>query len=275
MRKNFFWVALTAIARLFLLMTMAHAKAAHEPYSPEYDTSGNITEAEDFLPKIVGYDLSVVLAKSSPGQVGFIGNDGQRFYIHFISADKTKDDPYTYIIVGRTRVKNNICDFDGRITIRKAGIYKKVPADDEFPDFRQGFIGADVELFEVNGQKGSGKIKGILHSYIAIDQKGKLVYDDLRDNPNNLFSGTWTSYKTRAAKVCNFGHWRFPHTGLPEGVWLDQGVTQFLPKDEYIEKGWQSYAGCYRSYQAAGDARSPDKAREEACREEEKQWWLN
>ena len=31
MRKNFFWVALTAIAMLFLLMTMAHAKAAHEP----------------------------------------------------------------------------------------------------------------------------------------------------------------------------------------------------------------------------------------------------
>ena len=36
MRKNFFWVALTAIAMLFLLMTMAHAKAAHELTGPGF-----------------------------------------------------------------------------------------------------------------------------------------------------------------------------------------------------------------------------------------------
>ena len=272
MRKFFLRTVQTAAIVLLFLVPAAYAKTTGDPYIPEYDTSGNPTKAEDIFTRIAGYDLSAVFAHPT-GYLGFIGNDGQRFYIHFSEVRKSSENPYEYRVTGKTKVKNNICSFTGSLTIVKGGVYRKNKADDEFPEFQQGFVGVDVELFETQGQPGSGAIRGILQSYITIDRKNRLGYDGLRESPNNLFAGTWTSYKTGASKICNFGHWRFPHTGLPEGIWLDQGVAQFFPKDEYIEKGWQSYAACFGGYQSPGDTRTRAQAREDACREEEEQWW--
>ncbi|MDL2216100.1 hypothetical protein LJB81_00035 [Desulfovibrio sp. OttesenSCG-928-M14] len=270
-------LAIAIFAFLIPLFGATKGLAATDPYIPAYDSCGQETVATDFYADIARHDLATVFLTRPGEYLGFIGNDGQRFYIYFAEALKTDDDPHTYIVAGKTRVKNNICDFDGRITIRKAGIYKKDPANDDFPKFRQGFIGADVSLFEVDVQKGSGKIQGVVQSYIAIDQQGTLTYDALTEGAdgfeNNQFAGTWTSYKTGATKVCNFGHSRFPHTGLPKGVRLDKGVGQFLPEDTYIKNGWLSYAECLGSYQVPGDKRAPEEVQDAACRKEKERWW--
>lgn len=253
--------------------------AAKDPYTPPYDTMGNETPIGDIYANMANFDLSPIFVHPA-ALLGVIGDDGQRFYIHFTAAGQTPTDPYTYIVGGKTRVKNNICDFEGTVKILQAGLYQKGPKSVDFPNTPQGFIGAKVELEETGSASGLGKIRGVLQTYIKFGmQNGKntVHYDDLMEGAdgyyNFQFTGTWTSNKTGASKVCNFGHDRIPLAGLPEDLRLDKGTGMFLPEDAVITKGWQSYAGCYAAWQAKDDARPPEEAKQAACREEQRAWW--
>ena len=57
-----------------------------------------------------------------PEPIGFIGNDYQRFYIHFSSVIKNKKNPYQYDVRGKTKVKNTRHAFKGTITIYSEGM---------------------------------------------------------------------------------------------------------------------------------------------------------
>jgi hypothetical protein len=84
-----------------------------------------------------------------------------------------------------------------------------------------------------------------------------LVADGYR---NNQWQGTWRSYKTGAAKVCNWGDWRIPESGG-----LDTGAGEFIPADEYLGNGWQSYRDQFDR---------DESVRAKALREERPGWWL-
>jgi hypothetical protein len=43
--------------------------------------------------------------------LGFIGDNFQRINIRFISVIQNPDNKYEYLVYGKTRVKDNICDF--------------------------------------------------------------------------------------------------------------------------------------------------------------------
>jgi len=230
----------------------------------------------DFLDQIKTYDLSIVLSPDSistedktdgkgkikrPEILGFIGDDYQRFFIHFISIFKSPSNPNEYLVKGKTKVKESTCSFKGKIRIREAFIYKI----GDFPTYKQGIVTCDVMLFEDKKQPSTGFIKGILKSEFLIDNKGKVRYHALMFDgdsfSNNQFFGKWTSYKTNISKKCNWGDYR-----IPSSYDLDQGVGEFIVNDKYLKNGWENYRLAWGTYPETVEVK-------QARKEEDEEWW--
>ncbi len=228
------------------------------------------TSTIDFYDDIKHYDVSTIFMADSivvenkeqakrkfkrPEPLGFIGDNHQRFFIHFISATRKTDKPNEYLIKGKTKVKENICDFEGTIKIISARLYK----NGEAPKYKQGYAICAVSFFENKEQQSSGFIEGKLTTRFIIDNRQVFRYDNLYtgdDFSNNECEAVWTSYKTNTEKICNWGDFRIPKSGD-----LDTGAAQFSPDDKYSQFGWQNYRDAY-FYE-----------KEQARQEEEKQWW--
>lgn len=230
----------------------------------------------DFYAQIKNYDLSIIMNPVSflteeneedkekiirAEILGFIGDDYQRFFIHFVSIIQNPTNPYQYLVYGKTKVKDKICSFQGTITIRKARTYK----NGDIPTYKQGFAASDVILYEDKKQSSTGFIKGSLTSYFIIDNKGLFRYDGLSfaadGFSNNQFIGSWTSYKTNISKKCNWGDYRIPDCGD-----LDTGAGEFSVNDKYLKHGWENFSLAY-SY--LNDKPEVQKARQK----ENIPWW--
>lgn len=171
-----------------------------------------------------------------PEPLGYIDTNYTRFYIHYSAATKNNVNPNEYEVIGRTRVKDNICDFKGAITVRKSRLYPS--AEDE--GIKEGYAICDVIIYEDSSQTGSGFIRGNMTTYFYLNKNGQPKYNSLMfiadGFSNNECVGTWTSYKTGKAKKCNWGDFRIPDSGD-----LDIGAGEFSPADKYLANGWQSY----------------------------------
>ena len=193
-----------------------------------------------------------------PEPLGIIGNDYQRFYIHYTSVVKDAVNPCLYIVKGKTRVKNNICSFKGTIAVLSAKRF-----NESYIGYKQGKVVCDVHLYEDSSSRGSGYIKGKLTTQFCINKKGQMLYDALDSNAdgyfNNQFDGTWTSYKTGVSKMCNWGDYR-----IPDSKGLDGGAGEFIVNEKYKNNGWQNYV----------NMNSQDKAvAKKAVDEENRKWW--
>lgn len=78
---------------------------------------------------------------------GILGNDFRRIEVYFYP-DAVKSDSVTYSVRGRTKVKNNVCDFSGEVKIKK--IYHVFERDADSPDYYK--IIADYSLKEDSTQ---------------------------------------------------------------------------------------------------------------------------
>jgi len=236
------------------------------------------TTTIDFHDKFKIYDLSTILmadsisteeqkefnAKSEtykrPEILGFIGDNYQRFEIHFISIIQNPTNQYEYLAYGKTRVKGTVCTFQGTITVRQARVYNSC----EISTYQQGFAICDIELYDDKKQSSTGFIKGKLTSNFLINPKGYFKYDALILGAdaywNNQVVGTRTSYKTNISKKCNWGDFRIPDCGD-----LDMGAGFFSPWDEYIKNGWESYR------LSLSVPKTPEE--EKAVKMEAYQWW--
>ena len=168
----------------------------------------------DFFKEISQYDMSLVWTADKYYGVwlegeewvgrgflfGFIGDDYQRFYIHVISAIKIPGKEHEYQLYGKTRVKNNICEFQGIATIVDA----KVTRSDVVRGYYSGYALSDIVLYEDNKQLSTGVIRGKMTSYFMLNSKGFFGYNGLHYISDNFtinhFKGTWTSYKTGQSK---------------------------------------------------------------------------
>jgi hypothetical protein len=219
--------------------------------------------------KFLKYDFSKLWTKTDNSIVyGFIGNNYQRIRVKIISADKDIIHNDTYLIRGKTMVKNNICDFQGTIQITNVTLYQKMHwgVDNEYKDKgikKEGVLKAKYYYAEDSTQNHTGVFQGTLTSYWYIDKNGQLKYDDIEDYSdgyrNNQYIGTWTSYKNHQKKVCNWGDYRIPQSGD-----LDAGAGEFSPSDKYLQFGWQSVRDAYWGLK-------PDSI---ARKIEEKKWWI-
>jgi hypothetical protein len=190
-----------------------------------------------------------------PEPLGFIGNDYERFYIHYTSVKKDLSSPYKYLVTGKTRVKNSICSFTGTITVVKVESYES-----HQEGYSVGFITCKVNLKEDVKEPESGFIKGILSTDFCIDKKSKVYYntiDAVADGfSNNQCEATWTSYKTHRIKKCNWGDYRIPNSGD-----LDEGTGEFIVREKYKKNGWLNYANMYNR-------------NKKFLKEENRKWWL-
>ncbi len=232
---------------------------------------GQNTTNRDFTEEIKKYDISNLWTLDKfqiendtetverPEPLGYIGNNFQRFQIHFISVIKNADNKLQYFVYGKTKVKENICRFQGTITIIKAELYK----DEEFPTLWQGVVRGEYVFYENPHHAGSGVLRGKFQTDFYINEKGEIKYNGLMaiadGFSNNQFEGTWTSYKTGVSKKCNWGDFR-----IPDSQKLDIGAGEFAPADEYLKNGWQNYI------QAWGDNPEAIKAR----KKENEKWWI-
>jgi hypothetical protein len=209
------------------------------------------TTTTDFFDQIRTYDLSTILIADSilteereNGKeklkraeiLGFIGDNYQRFFIHFVSVIKNPTDPHEYFAFGKTMVNETICLFHGNIKIIQSKICESV----DIPTYKQGVATCDVILYENKNQTSTGFFKGKLTSNFIIDNKGQFRYDALMfiadGFSNNQFVGSWTNYKTNASKKCHWGDYRIPDCGD-----FDIGAGEFSANQKYAKNGWVSY----------------------------------
>lgn len=200
------------------------------------------------------------IEKTQP--LGYIGENYQRFYIHFSSAIKNPANPKQYIIYGKTRVKQNICDFQGTLEIEDA----KTFFDLDFKDIQQGILSGTYQFFENPKQKGTGVLKGTFTAFFYLDSSGNIQYNALYFSAgafaNLLFKGTWTSFKSRKSKTCNWGDYRIPNSGD-----LDLGAGEFGVNSDYSNYGWENYIHAYQN--------TMDKERtRKALERENEAWWI-
>lgn len=237
------------------------------------ETFAQEAASTDFFDKIKTYDLSTILAADSivaeeegvkfkqSEILGFIGDDYQRFFIHFVSVIQNPTNPYEYLVFGKTKVKENICSFQGTITVKQSRIYEA----SDIPAYRQGFANCEVILYEDKKQPSTGSIKGTLKSQFLIDNKGQFRYDAIAFGAdgfsNNQFMGSWTSYKTKKSKKCHWGDYRIPESGD-----LDIGAAQFSVDSRYLKNGWENYKLAWGTYSEIPEV---IKAR----KKEDEQWW--
>ena len=97
----------------------------------------NIDLSRVFYPDSIISDYNEKLKRQE--SLGFIGNNYQRFEIHISSMIKSKADSFIYDISGKTRVKNNICEFIGTIKIISAEYNTSLPLmkDIGFPNINK------------------------------------------------------------------------------------------------------------------------------------------
>lgn len=235
---------------------------------------GQQLKTTDFLTEITKHDISylwtlskfqaeddtITVERQDP--IGYIGENFQRFYIHIISAIQNPTNKLEYLIYGKTRVKSNVCSFQGKINIINSQIYNSI----ELPGIKQGYITGNYMFFEDSKMKGSGLLSGKFTTNFYFDKKGILKYDAIMfmadGYENNQFEGSWMSYKNNDKKNCCWGDYR-----IPNSRGLDCGTGEFMVNEEFIKNGWQTYVLTDSQKPGSDDVKK-------AIKEEERKWWL-
>ncbi|MDR1691566.1 MAG: hypothetical protein LBR35_01885 [Rickettsiales bacterium] len=187
----------------------------------------------------LNYDFSPIFLNQKP-YIAYIGDNYQKMDIQIDSAQKQGNKEY--FIKGKTKVKNNECDFEGILKIND--IYQwdelELGEDGMYKDTikNQGSLKGNYTFNENPKRKGCGVFKGEFVSVWYQDYDNNIVYFDLGvsdSSSNNLFLGTWEEYETENKKVAAWGQLRVPD---PKEE-LDTGAGEFSVNCKYIKNGWK------------------------------------
>ena len=226
-----------------------------------------ITTSAQNINNLKAYDLSKLWCASKmqvidgdvqetdfPEPIGFISKNYQRFYIHYTSVVKDRTNPNTYLVRGKTKVKNDICSFTGTITVVSVK-----PHQSRLKNYKEGVISALIYLKEDAKQTESGFIKGNMISNFCLYKNNEIFYntiDMVNDSfRNNQCVAIWTNYQTGETKKCNWGDFRVPDSGD-----LDTGEGEFYANKKYVNNGWMNYLN-FDNYKLF-------------MKEENRKWWL-
>lgn len=173
---------------------------------------------------------------------GIMGEENQRILIKILTAVKSPDNPREYIIQGKSKVKDNVCAFNRKITIQKINESKRIHfgPDNEFKNRAktQGLLIAKYEFFEQKNQRLSGVFSGILRTKWYLDKNNRMTYDDINFQSdgyfNNSFVGIWKMYDSKLVKKCNWADYRVPNSNCD----FDIGAGDFSISKKYRENGW-------------------------------------
>ncbi|SHE69073.1 hypothetical protein [Pedobacter caeni] len=209
----------------------------------------DIMNNEELIPanrieQFITYNFSNLWLKTDNDLIyGIIGDEHQRILIKILKVTQHPDHPEEYLIKGKSSVKGNVCDFNGKITIQEIRESKRTHfgVDNEFKDKginTQGLLTAKYEFLEDKSQKHPGTFYGILKTKWYLDKNDKMVYDDINIASdgyfNNAFVGKWKSYQSKAGKRCNWADYRVPDSNCD----FDIGTGEFNVSEKYFKNGW-------------------------------------
>lgn len=227
----------------------------------------DVLNKENVSDNYLNKDFSTLWSQTEHYKVlGMIGTNHQRIRIAFTTITKNQNTKFQYAVRGKSKVKNNICDFSGVISIDSILEVHTMHfgIDNLFEDsaiVAQGVLFATYEFKESTSQNHSGVFNGQLITKWYINAKGELKYDNIQAMTdrymNNAYIGTWTPYGSNQSKVCNWADYRIPNTA-PD---FDCGAGEFSPCVKYYERGWEQYQKAW----LMGD--------EKAKKEEQAEWW--
>lgn len=221
--------------------------------------------------KYAQYDYSGLwTATNNINVYGIIGEDHQRLRIKFISIIKNPFDSLEYLISGKSKVENEICDLIGAIRIQEIRevMEAHVGVDGELGDneiAQQGVLIGRYELRENEEQTHSGTFRGTLYSKWYIGKDGVVQYDDIQSVAdgymNNAFIGVWQSHRSKRQKVCNWADYRVPQANVD----FDIGAGEFSVAAKYLKFGWLDTV---ESKGAVGNAKTSN-----SLTKDDEQWW--
>ena len=198
----------------------------------------NNDKTNDVTKAISKYNMSQIWLKNSEDfdRNGIIGKDYRRIRIHFSDVKRDAKDKLIYWVRGKSKVGNNICDFNGHFRILKVLQYSE---SSEIPG--GGEIFGKYLLNEDSSQSHSGDFKGIFNSTYNIDTAKSEIYLDesmsMADGyANNVFVGTWTDYKSGNQKKCIWSDYRLPYC-----FDFDDGDGEMRVNKKYEKNGWESF----------------------------------
>ena len=200
-------------------------------------------------------NYSTVLLSYQEAVYGFVGDNYQRLYIHYDSIFP-KDSSYLhYMVWGKTKIKDKISVFSGKLQIKQIlKIIKENITDNNIQDVENQErhsnvkyeIVSEIKLLEDPNLKEAGMINGKIISSFYLKNNTPLFYDlDLEYNDtfcNNQFTGEWISYSGSVREKCCWGTFRIPDSGD-----LDVGAAEFHPNPKYKDYGWEDLIKAYET----------------------------
>lgn len=209
----------------------------------------DIMDGENLLPnneieKFLKYDFSELWLQTDNNFVyGILGDDFQRIQIKLISISKNINNQKEYFVYGKSKVKENVCEFVGKITMVKIQESKRehFGIDDKNKNSgikTQGLLSAKYEFFENKLQSHSGYFTGNIESKWYLDKDEKIQYDNINMHSdgyfNNAFVGIWKMYNSKVEEKCHWGDYRVPSVDCS----FDIGAAEFSVAEKYLKKGW-------------------------------------
>jgi len=174
--------------------------------------NGNELDGENVDSQYSKLDFSKLWTNTVNYQVkGIIGDNHQRIKIAFTLIEQSTDDVLLYHVSGKSKVKNNICDFYGSIkidSIREVS-NSQFGVDNEKVNSVaiRGVLFASYHFYETKNQQHSGVFAGKLMTRWYINKIGELSYDDLDSIAdgyvNNAFVGSWSLHGSDDKRICN------------------------------------------------------------------------
>lgn len=225
----------TIIIFFLLFGKVTFAQVYDAGKSKEWSSISNSEYKSETANSLKILDFSRIWQDPNYSILGAIGENYQKLGIKYISIIKNPENPNVYLVFGKSIVKNNVCDFQGKIEIIQNYVLKE-------PSSRyksKGYIIANCIFYEDSAQNNVGYFKGVLRTDYGVNKDNSMEYPDDGDEPdsnyNNGFVGTWTDYKTKKSKLA---HWGSDFVPLSNDLNVSQAVGDFIPNKKYLNNGW-------------------------------------
>lgn len=213
-----------------------------------------------------GFNLSSLFENNYGSYDGVIGAKYQRIRVYFDSIIKSDDDGFTYFVFGRTKVKENVCDFKGVIVFYYANKDASFNYENETNEI-DGILKANYVFRENPDQKSTGLFKGELISYWTLKEGnvslGTGGYTSI--DYGFAFEGSWQGYKSDNISKCCWSNYRIPCA--PDDFDMSDG-PDVIPNIKYKNAGWGNLNVIYNSHPDSEEFK--DASRAEKI---ESNWW--
>lgn len=204
----------------------------------------------DFSQKILNYNLSKDWTTENSSLDGFIGSNYYRIFFHLSSIKKDPVKKNLYHVIGKDKLRNNICDFNGTLTLLKA--YKYYFSDSTEPYI---LVIGEYVLYEDNTKAHSGIFKGSMRSFYRYDTNKKTITmsesedEGGRKSKAFTFVGTWKEYNSTKYKQCIWGADRFPYaSNFDVGCCCGMSISEI-----YRKYGWETWGETNKKGQLLDD----------------------